>query len=171
MQVRCTVKPSLSPKGGPKPRMEEMRSEQCCVVLVRAFVVVVFLTFGFAVGTPPHAPTFGAIVTAAAQDASAVEALLGLDRLSRRLIQQGLRNEGFDPGTPDGLFGPRTREAIRRWQDARGSAATGYLGAAEAELLRAASAPVPGGTEAGKTTAPVRGLGSNGTESTVEDSI
>ena len=148
-----------------------MRSEQCCVVLVRAFVVVVFLTFGFAVGTPPHAPTFGAIVTAAAQDASAVEALLGLDRLSRRLIQQGLRNEGFDPGTPDGLFGPRTREAIRRWQDARGSAATGYLGAAEAELLRAASAPVPGGTEAGKTTAPVRGLGSNGTESTVEDSI
>ena len=29
-----------------------------------------------------------------------------LDRSTRRLIQQGLRNEGFDPGTPDGLFGP-----------------------------------------------------------------
>ena len=47
--------------------------------------------------------------TAAAQDPAAVEASLGLDRPARRLIQQGLRNEGVARGTPAGLFGPRTR--------------------------------------------------------------
>ena len=45
----------------------------------------------------------------------------------RRLIQQELRNEGFNPGAPDGLFGPRTRAAVRRWQEAQGRPPTGYL--------------------------------------------
>ena len=45
---------------------------------------------------------------------------LDLDRLTRRLIQQGQRNEGFDPGAPDGLFGPRTRAAVRCGQEAQG---------------------------------------------------
>ena len=96
---------------------------------------------GFAVGTPPPAPAFRAAVTAAAQDASAVAASLGLDRSTRRLIQQGLRNEGFDAGAPDGLFGPRTRAAIRAWQAAREQAETGYLDGMQAETLRAAGAP------------------------------
>ena len=62
----------------------------------------------------------GILPAAAPQDSSAVvEASLALDRSTRRLIQQGLRNEGFDPGTPDGLFGPRTRAAIREYN--RGS--------------------------------------------------
>ena len=77
--------------------------------------------------------------SAAAQPAEAAEAALGLDRPTRRLIQQGLRNEGFDAGTPDGLFGPRTRGAIRAWQASRADAATGYLNEAQAELLRAAT--------------------------------
>ena len=47
-----------------------------------------------------------------------VEASLGLDRPARRLIQQGLRNEGFGPKVADGRFGPRTRAAIRGWQEA-----------------------------------------------------
>ena len=83
-------------------------------------------------------------VNAAAQDPVAVEASLGLDRPTRGLIQQGLRNEGFDPGTPDGLFGPRTRGAIRRWQESQGASATGYLDGEQAELLRASAAlPLP----------------------------
>ena len=90
---------------------------------------------------PPRAPGFGATVATAAQDPSAVEAALGLDRPTRRLIQQGLRNEGFDAGEPDGLFGPRTRGAIRPWQEARGVLATGYLDDKQAELLRAAGVP------------------------------
>ena len=77
----------------------------------------------------------------AAQDPLVGEASLDLDRANRRLIQQELRNAGFDPGTPDGLFGPRTRAAIRDWQQARGASPTGYLMAAEAELLLTGTAP------------------------------
>ena len=81
--------------------------------------------------------------SAATRDPSAVEASLNLDRATRRLIQQGLRNDGFDPGVPDGLFGPRTRAAIRQWQEARGIPSSGYLSSAEAELLRAVGMPQP----------------------------
>ena len=113
-----------------------------------ALVVVVLLACVFTVGTPPHGPAFGAAVVMATQDAAvvevaAVEAALRLDRPARRLIQRGLGNEGFEPGAPDGLLGPRTREAIRRWQGARGLPATGHLDAEQAELLSASGAPPP----------------------------
>ena len=65
---------------------------------------------------------------------------LGLDRAARRRIQLGLRSAGFEPGGADGLFGPRTRAAIRGWQSARGNRATGYLNARAAEALREAGA-------------------------------
>ena len=81
------------------------------------------------------------LVTAAGQDPQAVEASLGFERPARRLIQRGLRNEGFDPGSPDGLFGPRTRAAIRGWQEARGEAGTAYLDAVQAELLHGMGSP------------------------------
>ena len=73
----------------------------------------------------------------------AVEASIGRDRSDRRLMQQGLRNEGFDPGTPDGVFVPRTRAAIREWQQSRGASPTGYLNGAETELRRAAAVRSP----------------------------
>ena len=44
-----------------------------------------------------------------------VEESLGLDRAARRQVQEGLQAAGFDPGGADGMFGPRTRTAIRRW--------------------------------------------------------
>ncbi|MDE2906802.1 MAG: peptidoglycan-binding protein, partial [Acidobacteriota bacterium] len=56
-----------------------------------------------------------------------VEQGLGLDRAARQQIQRGLEAAGFDPDGADGLFGPRTRAAIRAWQTSRGSRATGYL--------------------------------------------
>ena len=133
-----------------------MRYEKLAVVLLLAFVVsvpvangaVAQATRGLAVGADPvlmlsRAPASWAVMTTAAQDPPAVEASLGLARPTRRLIQQGLQNEGFDPGAPDGLFGPRTRAAIRGWQEARGVPPTGYLDSAEADLLRAAGAPRP----------------------------
>ena len=52
---------------------------------------------------------------------------LGLDRSARREIQAGLQAQGFDPGGVDGMFGPRTRAAIRSWQSSQGARATGYL--------------------------------------------
>lgn len=70
---------------------------------------------------------------------SAAEGALGLDRAARRLMQEGLRAEGFDPGSVDGLFGTRTRTAVRAWQAARSVAATGYLDAEEAAALRHAA--------------------------------
>ena len=108
---------------------------------------------GLATGSDPilmlsRAPAFRATANTAAQDPAAAEASLVLDRPTRRLIQQGLRNEGFDPGAPDGLFGPRTRAAIRNWQQAQGEAASGYLNRVQAELLRAAGAPPPPGAAA-----------------------
>ena len=54
---------------------------------------------------------------AAAQSASfssasgeEVETSLGLERAQRQRVQRGLRALGFNPGAPDGLFGPRTRQ-------------------------------------------------------------
>lgn len=35
-------------------------------------------------------------------------------------IQRALKSKGFDPGTPDGRFGPATKRAIRNYQSANG---------------------------------------------------
>ena len=71
-----------------------------------------------------------------------VEEGLGLDRAARQQIQRGLQEAGFDAGGADGLFGPRTRAAIRGWQTSRGARATGYLDGASVSALRSA-APGP----------------------------
>ena len=76
-------------------------------------------------------------------DAPAVEAGLGLDQATRGRIQQGLGSAGFDAGMADGLFGPRTRQAIRQWQSSRGAWASGYLTGAQVEALRGAGGLPP----------------------------
>ena len=65
----------------------------------------------------------------------ASERALGLDREARRLIQRGLREQGFDPGQLDGIIGRRTRAALRRWQTAQGLPPTGYLDESAARAL------------------------------------
>ena len=67
-----------------------------------------------------------------------VEAALGLDRAARQALQVGLVAEGYAVGRPDGEFGPRTRDAIREWQVARGETETGYLNEESATSLREA---------------------------------
>ena len=63
---------------------------------------------------------------------------LELSPSDRRLIQMGLVDWGFDPGDADGLFGPKTRKAIRSWQSLfLPKAATGYLDAESAKMLLA----------------------------------
>ena len=86
---------------------------------------------------------------------------LGLGRSARREIQEGLQAAGFDPGGADGMFGPRTRAAIRSWQTARGARATGYLDGASVAALRPSVAGQPpfrerepAGTAATSATAP-----------------
>ena len=63
------------------------------------------------------------------------ELSLGLERAERRLVQEGLASLGLSPGPADGLFGHRTREALRRYQGEKGLTETGYLTADEAQAL------------------------------------
>lgn len=84
--------------------------------------------------------------------AETAEAALNLSTEDRRRIQLALTAQGFDTRGTDGALGPRTREMIVAWQQARKHPATGYLTAAESQALRDASPPPPpaavGGTAA-----------------------
>ena len=64
------------------------------------------------------------------------EAALNLGLNDRILIQQGLARSGFDVGTPDGIFGKRTRTGIRRFQIFEGFTETGYLYKLQVEMLK-----------------------------------
>lgn len=66
-----------------------------------------------------------------------------LTHAARVRVQQGLTALGFEAGSADGMFGPRTRSAIVEWQIARGAEATGYLMPEEAEALAEAGAAAP----------------------------
>ena len=85
----------------------------------------------------------GCIVRVWGCNSPVVEEGLGLDRGARREVQEGLQAAGFDPGGADGMFGPRTRAAIRIWQSSRGTRATGYLDGASVAALRPSVAGQP----------------------------
>jgi uncharacterized caspase-like protein len=55
------------------------------------------------------------------------EAALDLSVKERAETQMRLKAMGFDPGSTSGAFGPATRRAITRWQQARQKPATGFL--------------------------------------------
>jgi formylglycine-generating enzyme required for sulfatase activity len=63
------------------------------------------------------------------------ERALGLKRADRVLIQRGLNGLKLDAGPADGLYGPKTRGALRKWQVLKGLAATGYVTADQAKAL------------------------------------
>ena len=44
-----------------------------------------------------------------------------------RVVQQALQGKGIDPGPIDGIVGPRTREAVRNFQDRYGMNPTGEI--------------------------------------------
>jgi len=53
----------------------------------------------------------------------------------RRQVQEALRRLGYYKGPADGIFGPLTRAAIRRFQQNTRSDATGYLTEDQANRL------------------------------------
>lgn len=59
-----------------------------------------------------------------------------LTRAGRRQIQQALAAAGFNPGGADGVFGPKTRAALRTWQAANGYSATGRLTSEQIRILQ-----------------------------------
>ena len=71
-----------------------MASVRRTVTVPLAFVVCVLVVAG--VAATPRVAVGESLGAAAPQESSAVETSLALDRSTRRLIQQGLRNEGLD---------------------------------------------------------------------------
>ena len=51
-------------------------------------------------------------------------------------LQQHLARSGYDVGEPDGRFGPRTRNALRAFQQAVGAMPDGFATVAILERLR-----------------------------------
>lgn len=68
--------------------------------------------------------------------AQAAENALNLSRNSRIVIQRRLQALGYSTGGADGVFGARSRSAIRGWQQGNGYPVTGYLTPRQLELLR-----------------------------------
>lgn len=85
-----------------------------------------------AVVTPPDEDEDDDVGTSPAQ----IEAALRLTRAQRVEIQRQLSDLGFDAGVADGLWGSKTRGAIKSWQRANRQTQTGYVTAAQVKLIR-----------------------------------
>ena len=83
--------------------------------------------------TPAPAPVLAPLLTTKPDETSTSKA-------DRRRVQEALRRLGFYRGHADGIFGPLTRAAIRRFQHDSGAPMTGHLTAEE--LSRLASTPL-----------------------------
>jgi len=69
-------------------------------------------------------------------------------------LQTQLKGMGFDPGTADGVMGPRTKAAIKEFQKANGLTVDGIVGPQTATVLAASSSPSRGADGYGPGTAP-----------------
>ena len=73
---------------------------------------------------PAGSPQQAAAPSTAALDMAAVPRL---DSEGVRQVQQALHDKSFDPGPIDGVLGPQTKEAVRKFQDFYGIKATGEI--------------------------------------------
>jgi peptidoglycan hydrolase-like protein with peptidoglycan-binding domain len=58
-----------------------------------------------------------------------------MSEADRRQVQEALHRLEYYQGPMDGIFGPLTRAAVRRFQHDIGAEATGYMTAEEANRL------------------------------------
>lgn len=70
--------------------------------------------------------------------------LAALSRSQVQALQTALNERGFASGTPDGIAGPATREALRQWQRSVGLPPDGYPTTALLERLTTPAEPVGG---------------------------
>ncbi|HEY7246418.1 MAG TPA: peptidoglycan-binding domain-containing protein [Xanthobacteraceae bacterium] len=64
--------------------------------------------------------------TAQAKDLE-MDAVPALTAEGIRTVQQALQKKGFDPGPIDGIIGPQTEQAVRKFQDGYGISASGRI--------------------------------------------
>ena len=58
-----------------------------------------------------------------------------------RTVQEALAEKGFDPGPVDGMWGPKTKAALMKFQESAGLTASGKIdGATKSSLLAGMSA-------------------------------
>ena len=60
---------------------------------------------------------------------------IAIDEQLVRRMQQQLQAKGIDPGPIDGIWGPRTHDALQQFQQAQGLKASGQLNAATLDAL------------------------------------
>ena len=70
-------------------------------------------------------------------------------------LQQALRDRGHDPGAIDGVMGPRTRDALRSFQEANNLSPTGRLDSDTAAAL-GVSSTIAAGTSGASAGAPTK---------------
>src|SRR5690606_24112304 len=72
--------------------------------------------------------------------------------MDTRAIQRALAAAGYSPGPIDGIIGPRTREAVKAFQNAFGLVVDGIAGPqTQTALRRAGERPKPGRPEPDKS--------------------
>ncbi|MCL6453658.1 MAG: peptidoglycan-binding protein [Alicyclobacillus sp.] len=87
---------------------------------------------------------FGALPSATAATAATLPMLrLGDAGTAVQTLQQDLNAAGFSAGTPDGIFGPGTETAVKKFQTAHQLTADGIVGTATWTALLAAMGPTP----------------------------
>jgi hypothetical protein len=87
---------------------------------------------------PPQTTT--AVVTPPATEAPAQTLNPGDTGSQVKILQRALAKLGFDPGTPDGSYGPTTKIAVEKFQVAKGLAEDGVVGPATLNAIQKALA-------------------------------
>src|SRR6516162_3600164 len=85
--------------------------------------------------TPASTPSAGEATPPAAPATATMPDEAGMSRADPLRVQETLRRLGYYQGQADGIFGPLTRAAIRRFQSEIGATSTGRLTAEEASRL------------------------------------
>jgi peptidoglycan hydrolase-like protein with peptidoglycan-binding domain len=101
-------------------------------VLVKQLIIAVSLpviTILPATAQLTHSNQYAQLQQSTAQDASQMkmDAVPSLNQDGIRRVQQALQKRGFDPGPLDGILGPKTKEAVRNFQDRYGIKASGEI--------------------------------------------
>lgn len=88
----------------------------------------------------PPPQTTPAVVTPPATEAPAQTLNPGDTGAQVKILQRALAKLGFDPGTPDGSYGPATKIAVEKFQVAKGLAEDGVVGPATLNAIQKALA-------------------------------